>query len=355
MEGSQGLLDGLRRDTERNLFRARNGIKYVTGIGRPQVGLTPKHVIWSREKATLYRYESDRRTRRTPILIVFSILGRSYILDLRPGSSFVQWLLDAGLDVYLIDFGEPDAVDATNTLETYVDRYLAPAVRAAVRESGSESIDVMGYCFGGVLASLLVAGHPELPVNSLTVMATPMDFSKTEGVVQALQRGKLEIDDIVDETGNVPPEAIHRMFRTLKPTSGISTYAMLWERLWSDEFVEAFQAMSQWAADQVPFPGDCARQCLDVLLRRNLLATGEVPLGRRKVSLAAIAVPVLNIFAEHDHIVAPGACLPINDRVSSTDVTTLAVPAGHVGLVASRHAVRTTIPGLTSWLNDHGN
>jgi polyhydroxyalkanoate synthase len=301
----------------------------------------------------MYRYASARRTRSRPVLIVFSVLGRSYVLDLRPGASFVEWLLEAGLDVFLVDFGVPDAVDATNTLETYVDGYLPRAIAAALEASGSDSVDVLGYCFGGVLATLTVAGHDELPIGSLAVMATPVDFSDVEGAVQALMRGKLEVDDLVDETGNVPPTTVHRMFRTLKPTSGLSTYAMLWERMWNDEFVDAFQAMSQWAADQVPFPGDLARQCLDLLLRRNLLAAGVVPLGGRDVRLSDITCPVLNIMAEHDHIVAPASCLPLNHLVASTDVTTLTVPAGHIGLAASRHAVRTTIPGVVSWLNAH--
>lgn len=353
---SPGLLDGLRRDVERNLFRARNGIKYATGIGRPETGLAPKEVVWSRGKAVMWRYESDRRTRGTPVLIVFSVLGRSYVLDLRPDSSFIVSLLDAGLDVYMIDFGVPDAVDATNTLETYVDRYLPAAARAAMGESDSDTIDIVGYCFGGVLATLLVAGHSNrIPFNTLALMATPFDFSHSEGAIQALIRGKLEIDDLVDETGNVPASVVHRMFRTLKPTSGLTTYAMLWERLWSDEFVDAFQAMSTWAADQVPFPGDLARQCLDLLLRRNLLMTGVIPLRRHKVRLADITCPLLTVYAEHDHIVSPRSSLPINDLVSSEDLTIIAVPAGHIGLAASRHASKTTIPGLVSWLNHRGN
>jgi polyhydroxyalkanoate synthase len=353
---ASGLLDGLRRDVERNLFRARNGIKYATGISRPLTGLTPKEVVWSRGKAVMWRYESTQRTRRTPVLIVFSVMGRSYVLDLRPGASFIASLLDAGLDVYMVDFGVPDAVDATNTLETYVDRYLPAAARAAMRESDSDTIDILGYCFGGVLASLLVAGHTDrIPFNSLSLMATPIDFSHSEGAIQALIRGKLEVDDLVDETGNVPASVVHRMFRTLKPTSGLTTYAMLWERLWSDEFVDAFQAMSIWAADQVPFPGDLARQCLDLLLRRNLLMKGVIPLRRHKIELADIACPLLTIYAEHDHIVSPHSSLPINDLVSTEEVTTLAVPAGHIGLAASRHAAKTTIPGLVSWLNQHGN
>jgi polyhydroxyalkanoate synthase len=347
-----GLLGSIRRDTERSLFRAKNGLKFAAGIGRPQVGLTPKQLVWSREKAQMWRYDSDARAGRRPLLIIFSIMGRSYVMDLRPGNSFVEWMLAAGTDVFLVDFGEPGPVDATNTLETYVDNYLPRAVRAAVQESGADGVDVLGYCFGGVLATLLAAGHPELPIRNLAVMATPVDFSGTGGALQALVGGGIEIDDILDEDGNVPAEAVHRMFRTLKPTAGIANYAALWEKLWNDEFVDGFQAMSQWARDQVPFPGACARQGLDLLLRRNLLLTGEIPLGGRTVRLADITCPLLNIMAEHDHIVAPAAASPLNELVSSTDVTELRVPAGHIGLATSRQAVRHTIPELTSWLQE---
>jgi polyhydroxyalkanoate synthase len=345
-----GLIEGVRRDTERALLRARNGVKYVAGIGRPQVGLAPRDTIWTRGNATLFRYESDQRHGRRPLVIVFSILGRSYVLDLLPGNSFVERMLAAGTDVFLVDFGVPDAVDATNTMETYVDNYLPRAIMAAVGEAGSDGVDVLGYCFGGLLSVLHVAGHPEIPVRNLAVMAAPMDFSRTEGTLQAVASGRLRIDDIVDDTGNVPAEAVHRMFRTLKPTAGIASYATLWERLWNDEFVDGFQAMAQWARDQVPFPGACARQATELLLRRNAVMTGRVRLGGRQVRIADITCPVLNIMAKHDHIVTPAAARPLTDLVSSTDVTELVVPAGHIGLAMSQQSVRYTIPELTSWL-----
>lgn len=111
MEAPQALLNGLRRDAERSVLRARNGIKYVAGVGRPEVGVTPNVTVWAREKARLMRYDSPKRSRRPPIVIVivivWSIVGRSYILDLRPGYSFVEQLLDAGLDVFMLDWGGP--------------------------------------------------------------------------------------------------------------------------------------------------------------------------------------------------------------------------------------------------------
>ena len=65
-----------------------------------------------------------------PLLIVFSLISRSYILDLTPGNSFVEQLVDAGFDVYLLDWGEPDERDAGNGLEDYVDDYIPAGIDA---------------------------------------------------------------------------------------------------------------------------------------------------------------------------------------------------------------------------------
>jgi poly[(R)-3-hydroxyalkanoate] polymerase subunit PhaC len=322
----------------------------VAGIGRPEVGLSPHHVIWERGKAQLWRYGSDQRARLHPLVIVFSIVGRSYVLDLRPGNSFVGRLLGAGADVFLVDFGVPDEVDAGNTLETYVDNYLPRALQVAAAEAGTE-IDVLGYCFGGVLTALCLAAHPELPIRKASVMATPIDFSGWGGLLGLFARGRLQVAEILDETGNVPPEAVYRMFRGFKPTSDIGTYATLWEQLWNDDFLDGFQAMNQWLRDQVPFPGACAEQCVELLLRRNALAQDDVRLGGRRVSLSDIHQPLLVVSAEHDHIVPPRSATPICTLVGSEIVDQLSIPAGHVGLVTSRHSVKSTLPGILEWLD----
>ncbi|MGH2761671.1 MAG: alpha/beta fold hydrolase [Thermoleophilaceae bacterium] len=345
-------LDSVRREATRSLFRAKNGIRYITGVGGPKVGQTPSDVVWRRGKARLLHYRGKGRSRRQPLVIVFSIVSRAYILDLRPGRSFVEQLLQRGLDVFLLDWGEADAVDSTNTLETYTQNYLPRALDAAREHAGRDGVDVLGYCFGGTLSVLGVAGQPHSPVRHLAVMATPIDFKRLEGVVRALDRGSLHVDDLVDHTGNVPAEAVYRAFASLRPTADVFKYADIWERLWSDEFMDNYQSMGQWLRDQVPFPGETARQVTDLLLRRNLLASGTVPLGGRPVRLADIRCPVLNVIAANDHMVPPVASEVLNNLVGSDDVTELRVPAGHVGLVTGRSAVQTTIPGIVDWLQE---
>lgn len=350
---SNPRLDGIRREAQRSLFRAKNGIQVLTGTRRPVVGATPKQTVWRRGKAQLVRYESDQRTRRPPVVIVWSIVSRSYILDLRPGHSFIEQLLNAGIDVFMLDWGTPDAVDAGNDLDLYVDNYFRRAVDRALEVADSDEIDILGYCFGGVISLLGVAGHPELPVSNLAVMATPVDLRHIEGLIKTFERGQLEVDDLVDETGNLPADAVYRGFASLRPTTDVFKYATLWERLWNDEFVDGYQAMAGWIRDQTPLPAAVARQLVDLFLQRNLLASGAVPLGGRTVRLADITCPLLNVMAENDHMVPPAASEGLGALVGSDDVTDLRIPAGHIGLAAGRDAVKITIPRIIEWLNHH--
>ncbi|MCU1670471.1 MAG: Poly(3-hydroxyalkanoate) synthetase [Blastococcus sp.] len=124
----KGVLDRVRRDVERNALRARNGIRLVAGVDRPGVGQTPKDVVWQRGRSQLWHYRNENVRHSPPLLIVFSLISRSYILDLTPGNSFVEQLLEAGFDVYLLDWGEPDERDAHNGLEDYVDDYIPAAI-----------------------------------------------------------------------------------------------------------------------------------------------------------------------------------------------------------------------------------
>ena len=115
---------------------------------------------------------------RQPLLLVHSLVSKSYIFDLVEGNSVVEALTARGFDVYLTDWGVPDELEANNTLETYADYYLPRMVRAACRASGSEDLNLLGYCFGGVLSLLYAAGHPHDPVRSFAFVATPWTSPK---------------------------------------------------------------------------------------------------------------------------------------------------------------------------------
>ena len=249
------LLARVNRDVERSYLRTRNGLRYVRGSQRPKLGTTPKEVVWRRDKAQLWRYRSGPARYAQPLLIVTSLVSRSYILDLLPGSSTVEFLRDRGFDVFLLDWGIPDELDADNSLETYVDEYLPRAVAAVRRETGCDELTMAGYCLGGVLAVLYANGHDDPGVRNVVLMATPFDFEEMGPMVAALREGRLDPEDLIDETGNVAADVLYSGFFMLAPTTIVAQRATLLENLWNDEFVRGFQAMAQWTRDQVPFPG----------------------------------------------------------------------------------------------------
>ena len=176
-------------------------------------------------------------------------------------------------------------------------------MRRALEVSGADELNVLGYCFGGDLTLLNAARHPELPIRSLTTIATPVDFTQMGLMTEALQPGNLDVDELIDETGNIPPNVIRQAFRVLKPTADVSKYANLCRTSDSDRYLVAHRTMTQWTEDHIPFPGAAARQTIDQLVRRNGFINDDVRLGGDPVHLADVTCPFLNVVAEKDHIV----------------------------------------------------
>ncbi|MGY1660623.1 alpha/beta fold hydrolase [Geodermatophilus sp. SYSU D00705] len=346
----QTVLDRVRRDVERNALRARNGLKLVGGLDRPGVGLTPKDVVWQRGRTQLWHYRNEDVRYSPPLLIVFSLVSRSYVLDLTPGNSFVEHLLAAGFDVYLLDWGEPDERDAANTLEDYVDDYIPAGIERVRQVSGADEVTMVGYCFGGDLALLHAAHSPDSPLRSLTVLATPVDFRHMGPLADLFRVGGLEVSSVLDASGNVPPQVVLRGFRALTPTSEVTRYVTLWERLWNDEYVAAYQAMTSWSDDHVPFPGAAAEETVRMLVRDNGMVTDRLTVGGDRVHLSDVRVPFLTVRADRDHIVPPEATAPLIGLVGSPDKHELRLAAGHMGLVVGRTAARTTVPTIIDFL-----
>jgi polyhydroxyalkanoate synthase subunit PhaC len=338
-----------RLDIDRSLRRLRNGIVYLADAEMAPIAQTPRDVVWQEGKARLYRYRSDGRTHRTPLLLVMSLVSKAYIFDLRPGASFVEVLRDAGLDVYMLDWGTPDEREADNTLETYVDEMIPDAVDAVLHESGAHEVSILGYCMGGVLALLYAAGHLEAPIRNLAAVATPIDFHKAGPMSTMLSRGRLEVDDVIDETGNVPPEVILQSFQMLDPLGDISGVIGLMDRMWDPDFIVAYRTISEWGQDQIPFPGGLLRQMVRLLNRDNGIVNDSLMFGGRRVSVGDITCPMLIVQAERDHITPPESSAPLADLVASKDLTCMVLPAGHVGIISGRTARAKTMPAMAAW------
>ena len=206
-------------------------MRYVRGTHAPKLGATPKEVVWQRGKAELWRYRNGPVRYGPPVLIVHSLVSRSYILDLRPGNSLVEYLTAAGLDVFMLDWGVPGR--ARRRQRPRALRRLLPAARASPRSGArpaADEVTLAGYCLGGVLAALYAAGHDDAPVRNLILMATPIDFDEMGAMVALLREGRLNAEELIDDTGNVPADVLYSGFYMLAPTTEIAQKATLLEQ-----------------------------------------------------------------------------------------------------------------------------
>src|SRR5258708_19725213 len=197
-----GLADHVSANAWRQIRRVVNGLRLAAGLDRPGVGCTPRTVIWSRERASLMHYTAGADAGRPAILLVPSLINRSYVWDLRHGDSFVEHLLGAGYDVLCLDWGVPDARDAHNTLSTYVDDYMMAAVAEATRRCASAPI-VVGHCFGGLIA-VLWAASAEVQPRALITMAAPTNWDDVGPLSWLTRQARIDPEDLLHHTRHLP-------------------------------------------------------------------------------------------------------------------------------------------------------
>lgn len=335
--------------------RVVNGVRYLAGSDFAPEQPTPKDTVWRQGKVELWRYRSSEITEGPPVLIMLGLVSRSSLFDLHEKASMVRALRDAGFDVYVIEWGIADAGDADNTIETYVTSYLPRAIRAVLATSGAPDLTLIGYCMGGNLALMAVAGNPALPVRNLVMMATGVDWDRMHPQVDPLRRPGEVAASFVNADGCVPGQMMAWFFKVRKPTADLVQLVNLWSNLDNTAYVVGHQAISRWAGDHVPVPRGVADQILQSWLRENAFITGRLTLNGRPIDLKDITCPVLAVLTTRDEIVPPAACRPIVDLVSSAEVELLELDAGHVGLTVGRSAHTVLYPQLVAWLRAKGN
>lgn len=332
--------------------QAQEFVYTLLTVAETPVGQSPKEVIWSRNKARLYHYLPTTETQHaTPLLIVYALINKPYILDLSPGASMIEYLVNRGFNVYMLDWGTPGDEDRGMRFEDYVDTYIPRAAQRVLRHSGAESFSLLGYCMGGTMSAMFAARHPELPLQNLILMAAPINFDQQGYFSDWLAAEHFDVDTLVDSVGNIPGEMIDFGNKMLKPmTNFIGPYTTLWERISQKKDLSAWLTMSKWVQDGIPFPGEAFRQWIKEFYQENKLIQGRLVLGGERVDLGRITCSLLTVGAEKDHIVPCHQALAILDVISSTDTESIVVPAGHVSLVVGRGATTNLWPNVGDWL-----
>jgi poly[(R)-3-hydroxyalkanoate] polymerase subunit PhaC len=317
------------------------------------IAQTPREVVWTHRKTTLYRYRSNRREHAVPILLVFALINRPAIFDLRTGNSFVEYLLSEGFDVFLVDWGEPDEEDGDMGLAEFVCDELHWAVRETLRASGSDELSLLGWCIGGTLCTMYCALNPAGAVRNAVLLTTPIDPSNSL-YTRWVGDDEFDVDFVAEAYQAIPGAGIDVANKLMKPmTNYVTTYRRLFQGILEGKDTRvAYQAMAKWVADNPPFPGQAYREWITWMYKENRLVDGRLSLRGQRVDLGRIEQNLLLVTAGADHIAPREGTVPLLDLVASQDVTHLARPGGHIGLIAGSRAKHEIWPELDRWLSE---
>ena len=332
--------------------QVRKAKEVLLGPLETDIAVTPYDVVWQEDRVKLKHYHPRTEPLlKTPLFIVYAQVNRETMLDLQPGRSVVETFLNAGLDIYMLDWGYPTRKDRFLNLDDHVNGYIGDAVDFILETHGIDQLNIMAICQGGTMSVMYAALHPE-KVKNLVLTVTPTNFDHDAGLLNVWARS-LDPDKLVESYGNIPGDIMNLGFLLLNPARlMMDKYVGLLENIHNRDFVENFVRMERWIFDSPDLPGEAFRDFIQWMFRENLLIKNELVLGGKKVDLKNITMPVLNIYGKYDHLVPPAACDQLTSKIGSTDKEDLCLDTGHIGIYVSSKTQREFGPKIIRWLTE---
>jgi len=313
---------------------------------------TPFDIAYEEDKVRLLHFKPlVEKQVKIPLVISYAIINRYHILDIQSKKSWVRKLLEEGIDVYMIDWGNPTNIDKYLDFDDYVNTYMENCIDFVRKESDVDSVSLQGYCTGGTIATIYASLHPN-KVRNLVATAPVIDGWKDTTVVSNVTK-HIDVDKIVDTVGNMPPEFMYYCFSILKPfEQGLEKYYKFFKNINDKDFVDNFLRVEKWLNDTPPIPGELFRQWIKDVYQENLLVQNKMFVGGKQIDLKKITMPLFIQIAVGDHLVSPECSMPLYYAVGSQDKTVKIYPTGHVGMIASAFSQKKVLPEMCEWLKE---
>ena len=278
---SEELGASVQEFVEQTIQRGRRGLEIASAPPQP-VGLTPKEVLYTRGTLRLYHYEPQcDEVYRVPVLLVMATTNKAFIFDLAPGRSMVEYMVQQGYDMYVLDWAPPTWAERNLTLADYTQDFIPTCIEKVQEDSGVEDISVIGYCMGGVLSLIYASTHVDGPLKNLVCLTTPVDNHRT-GITQIWNDPKyFDVDYLVDTVGILSADAVTQMFEMQRPAQRLAGQLRLWDQMLDDDFVDNYRAFNRWGEETLPLAGEYVRETTKELAWGNKLLYPGVSGGRK--------------------------------------------------------------------------
>ena len=346
------ILSKLAEDAQKVQSRAQKASEVLLGELDTELAKTPYDVVYEEDRVKLKHYRPRiKSSYQTPLLVVYALINRETMLDLQPGRSVVERFLDAGIDLYMIDWGYPTRKDRFLGFDDHINGYMDNIVDFIRGQNEVEKINLMGICMGGTFSVIYSALHPD-KIKNLVTTVTPTNFDTRKGLLHVWME-HINVDHVVDTFGNLPADVMNLGFLLLNPARlMIDKYVGFLENFDNKQFVENFVRMDKWIFDSPDLPGEVFRQFVRDCYQGNKLLQNNMKVDGQRVNLKKLTMPLLNIYGKFDHLVPPEACNQLVKKVGSKDTEDICLNTGHIGIYVSSKYQEEFAPKIANWLKE---
>jgi polyhydroxyalkanoate synthase len=329
-------LDFIKNVQEQLSIRFRYGQEFMGDPEKIEVGLTERTLVLKNNNHSLYFYPGKQEQNK-PLLLIYSLINRPYIFDLRPGRSMIEYLCNNGFDVYLIDWGYPSSEDAMLTLEDLVTKSIHRFTKYILKKYGQEKVDILGYCMGATFATMYAGYAPE-NINKMILLTPPL--GNDEGGMLQKIANKIEWRNKINYSGIISGRMLKLFFSSIRPAITLKKERDFWNNFDKNNFMENFLPVEKWSNDTPDLPGKVFFEFLDICFSKDEMKKGAIKIGETNLDFTKVTLPVFSVAAEHDWIIPSASLENVKLVLPNAQHETYLLPGGHIGLVVGRTAVK---------------
>lgn len=294
--------------------------------------------------------DHEYKSTQPSILLIPSMINKSYILDLMEGRSMLRWFAAHGLNPYLLDWGAVHEDEGQETLERSILERLVPAL-AFLHERAGRTVHAMGYCMGGTILTG-AAKKAEAHLESMIALAAPWDFhAGTKALFNRIQFWAPTALPMIEEKGYLSVDWIQTLFASLDPKATAKKFAAYATMDEHAEQARIFVAVEDWLNDGVCLPREIAYSCIRDWFFKNDPYQGEWVVGGDIVHPEEIEVPALVIASSKDRLVEYPSAAVLSEAMRRSKIIDPA--CGHIGMIAGNHSIDKVWRPIADWVKQH--
>lgn len=336
----------------------RNAWDLTFGPGIEPAQPTVSEVVYEQPHRLLKRFGDTDQQGGVPVLLVPPLAAPATCFDLRPDQSLATFLLETGRTPYVIDYGDMGYADRNLGFEDWIDDILPTAIRRVSEDNGGKPIDVVCWCLGGTLTLLTASAHPDLPIRSISTVATPIDYEKLPSVYLLRQLSRLTGGHIVGTStklmGGLPAPIVQLSFRATAWSRELKKPMFIAQNLSNTPTLARMETIERFMGQMPGYPGRFYQQLWSrIIVRNDLAKAGGIKLGKRHIRFADLKVPVLAVAGSEDAITSVAAAKHLKTVLTGAPSVRFEVePGSHLGVLTGPGARETTWVHIDGFLTE---